>query len=197
MKSTEVNLRSQPLQATLQDKIAQFERFNEVKANVTQKEKEIDAFIDKSHSLLQKSNVQRVKPMMSQLTLRYHNLHSQCKDIINRWLEIVDNHKKYEDKVEEMTSWLKPLEDLLDTLQKGDLTNDAEAINSKLQILLTEKEHGEHKVNSLTLIGEQLFPDTEAKGREAVRNTLRDIRERWDSLEEGTCCQNIFFLSFY
>ncbi|KAI4462171.1 muscle-specific protein [Holotrichia oblita] len=181
----EVKLRSQPLQSTLEEKQSQLDKINIDKNEITSKEKEIDAFVDKSHALVQKSGVQRIKPLISQITTRYHNLLALCRDIINRWQEIVDNHKKYEEKLAETSSWLAPLEEHLAALQSGELANNIQAINNKLQILLTEKEQGEHKINSLTLLGEQLFPHTEAKGREAIRNTLRNIRERWETLEEG------------
>ncbi|KAK9694281.1 Spectrin repeat [Popillia japonica] len=185
LKSMEVKLRSQPLQSTLEEKQLQLDKINTEKNEIASKEKEIDAFVDKSHALVQKSGVQRIKPLISQITTRYHNLLALCRDTINRWQEIVDNHKKYEEKLAETSSWLAPLEEHLAALQSGELANNVQAINNKLQILLTEKEQGEHKINSLTLLGEQLFPHTEAKGREAIRNTLRNIRERWETLEEG------------
>lgn len=185
LKSMEVRLRSQPLQSTLEEKLAQLDKINSDKNEIAAKEKEIDAFVDKSHALVQKSGVQRIKPLISQITTRYHNLLALCRDTINRWQEVVDNHKKYEEKLDETSSWLAPLEEHLKTLQSGELANNIQAINNKLQILLTEKEQGEHKINSLTLLGEQLLPHTEAKGREIIRNTLRSIRERWEALEEG------------
>lgn len=98
---------------------------------------------------------------------------------------MVDSHNAYKNKLEETSNWLKPLEEHLATLQSGSLDNNLEAKLNRLQVLLSESEQGEHKVNSLMIMGERLLPDTAAQGREQIRNELRDVRERWDKLEEG------------
>lgn len=184
-KSTEVKFRDQPLQATLAEKENQLKLFQKQREEVSAKEKEIDHFVDKSHSLLQASGAQRIKPIATQISTKFQNLHSLTKDVINRWQGIVDDHTKYQQKLEETSTWLEPLEEHLAVLQKGDLANNVEATTNRLQVLLSEREQGEHKVNSLTLLGERLLPDTATQGREIVRNDIRNIRERWDKLVEG------------
>nr|XP_022915902.1 nesprin-1 isoform X7 [Onthophagus taurus] len=185
LKTIETKLRSKPLQSTLAEKQEHLETILAEKNEILGKEKEIDAFVDSSHALIQKSEVQRIKPLISQISARYHNLLVQSKDAATKWQEMVDNHRKYQEKLDETSKWLQPLEEHLKSLQSGDLVNDVQATSNILQLLLTEREQGDHKINSLTMIGEQLFPYTEAKGREIIRNTLRNIRERWDVLEEG------------
>ncbi|KAJ8930094.1 hypothetical protein NQ314_017138, partial [Rhamnusium bicolor] len=184
-KATEVKFRDQPLQVILPEKENQLKLFQKQREEVSAKEKEIDNFVDKSHALLQSSGAQRIKPVASQISNRFQNLHSLTKDVINRWQNIVDDHNKYKQKLEETSAWLEPLEEHLDVLQKGELANNAEATSNRLQVLLSEREQGEHKVNSLTLLGERLLPDTATQGREIVRNEVRNIRERWDKLAEG------------
>lgn len=129
--------------------------------------------------------VHKIKPVVTQISNRFQNLHILTKEVINRWQSIVDDHKKYKQKLEETAAWLEPLEQHLAILEGGDLANNIEATTNRLQVLLAEKEQGEHKVNSLSILGERLLADTATQGRELVRNEIRDIRERWDKLAEG------------
>jgi nesprin-1 len=184
-KNAEVKFRDQSLQATLLEKEQQLKVYLADREQVAAKEKEIDYFVDKSHALLHTSGVQRIKPLVSQISNRYQALHASTKDVINRWQSIVDDHQKYQTKLEETSNWLKHLEDNLAVLHGGELSTNLEAITNRLQVLLSEKDQGEHKINSLTLLGERILPETATQGREIVRNELREIRERWDRLAEG------------
>lgn len=185
LKVTEVKFREQPLQATLAEKENCLKKYFKDRDLIAEKEKEVDAFVDNGHSLLLVSGVQKIKPLISQINNRYQNLHALSKEVINKWQSLVDNHRNYENKMDEISAWLEPLEEHLAILETGELADNIEAKSNRLQVLLSEREQGEHKINSLTLIGERLFPDTAAPGREKIRNDLRSIRDRWDKLEEG------------
>lgn len=105
--------------------------------------------------------------------------------MINRCQSIVDDHRAYEEKLKAIDVWLTPLEQNLVVLKKDEIGGDLEARNSRLQVLLTEKEQAEHRLASLTSHGERILPDTSAQGREVIRQELRHARERWDRLAEG------------
>lgn len=184
-RATEVKFRDQQLQASLPEKETQLKTYVAQRNLITSKEKDIDAFVDRSHALLNTSGAERIKPLISQISNRYQLLHVLSKEVINRWQGLVENHKAYQDKLEETSNWLTPLEENLASLQRGEFANNIEAKSSRLQILLSEREQAEHRLSSLTIIGERLFPDTAATGREKIRKELRDIRDRWDKLEEG------------
>lgn len=115
---------------------------------------------------------------------RYQLLHVLSKEVINRCQSIVDDHRAYEEKLKAIDVWLTPLEKNLAIL-KDEIGGDLEARNSRLQVLLTEKEQAEHRLASLTSLGERILPDTSAQGREVIRHELRNARERWDCLAEG------------
>lgn len=183
-KTTETLLREQPLQATLPEKEEQLKTFNSERDVVFAKEKEIDSFVDKCHALFQISNVERIKPLVTQINTKYQTIHTLVKEVINHWQNLVDNHKKYNGKLQDTANWLDALEEHLTLHKQGEQPKSLENAPNRLQILLTEREQGEHKINSLVLSGERLFPDTAANGREQIRNELREIRERWDKLEE-------------
>lgn len=182
-REIEVVLRDQPLQATLQEKEKQLDYFKNQRDVVLGKEKVIDNFVDKSNSLLNSSGTERIKPLISQISNRYQLLHVMSKEVINRWNNLVDSHKKYVDKLDEAKKWLEPLEKHL-----VDLNNDlskADVQNNKLQLLLAEKEQAEPMLAAVTLAGERLYPDTSSQGREIIRSELRNLRDRWDKLNEG------------
>lgn len=180
-KNIESKLRDQTLRDTLPDKEEQLKVYHNERDTIFAKEKEIDMFVDKCHSLLQVSQVQRLKPLVAQINNKYQTCHTSIKEIVNHWQNLVDSHRQYEAKLKATSEWLTSLEELLYTVQE----EPSKGYASKLQVLLSEKEQGEHKVNSLVLTGERLFPDTAAQGREKIRNELREIREKWDKLEEG------------
>lgn len=109
---------------------------------------------------------------------RYQLLYVLSKEVINQWQGMVDDHRVYEDKFQETIAWLEPLEENLSALREEDSTNNMEVKSNRLQVLLSEREQATHKLTSLTALGERLFPDTAAQGREKIRQELREVRER-------------------
>lgn len=77
-RATETAFRDQQLQATLPQKEAQLEGFKGKRDLITAKEKEIDDFVDSSHSLLNYSGADRIKPLISQISNRYDNYFGIC-----------------------------------------------------------------------------------------------------------------------
>ncbi|XP_029680499.1 nesprin-1 isoform X2 [Formica exsecta] len=184
-RSMEAIFRDQQLQPTLKDKEAQLCACKEEREIIARKEREIDEFVDKSHSLLQSSNIERIKPLISQVTNRYQLLLVLSKEVINHCQSIVDDHRAYEEKLTAIDVWLTPLEKNLAILKEDEISADLEARNSRLQVLLAEKEQAERRLDGLTSLGERILPDTSAQGRETIRHELRHARERWDRLAEG------------
>lgn len=107
------------------------------------------------------------------------------KEVINHCQSIVDDHRAYEEKLTAIDVWLTPLEKNLAILKEDEISADLEARNSRLQVLLAEKEQAERRLDGLTSLGERILPDTSAQGRETIRHELRHARERWDRLAEG------------
>jgi len=109
---------------------------------------------------------------------RYQLLYVLSKEVINQWQGVVDDHRVYEDKFQETIAWLEPLEENLSALREEDSSNNMEVKSNRLQVLLSEREQATHKLTSLTALGERLFPDTAAQGREKIRQELREVRDR-------------------
>jgi len=109
---------------------------------------------------------------------RYQLLYVLSKEVINQWQGVVDDHRVYEDKFQETIAWLEPLEENLSALREEDASNNMEVKSNRLQVLLSEREQATHKLTSLTALGERIFPDTAAQGREKIRQELREVRDR-------------------
>lgn len=120
---------------------------------------------------------------------RYASLLTLSKDVIIRCEEVVDDHKVYDEKLSSTYAWLNPLEQYLAALKSDELTEAPEAKNSKLQLLLSEREQAELHVGSLNTAADKILPTTSAQGREFIRQQIRDVRERWDNLSEGIADQ--------
>lgn len=174
-RTTEAVFRDQQLQVSLDEKEAQLQGLKDKRQLITDKEQQIDGFVDRSHSLLHCSRVDRIKPLISQISNRYQLLHVLSKEVINRWQGLVDDHRAYDEKFLDTVSWLTPLEEQFEALKKDD---DVSSKASRLQLLLSERENASHRLASLTAMGERLFPDTAAQGREKIRQDLRALRER-------------------
>ncbi|XP_039285327.1 nesprin-1-like [Nilaparvata lugens] len=184
-RATEGAFRDQQLKATFEEKEKQLGTFKEKRQLITDKEKEIDSFVDQSHALLHASGADKLKPLISQISNRYQLLHVLSKEVMNRWQGLVEDHRTYNEKLDETKRWLVPMEEQLASLQATASRANHEASAVKLQALVAEREQAAHRLTNLTSAGERLYPDTAAAGRETVRQQLREVRDRWDVLEEG------------
>jgi len=69
-RATEAVFRSQNLQAELEQKEAQLSAYQQHRDQITAREPEVDAFVDRSHILLNSSRAERIKPLISQISNR-------------------------------------------------------------------------------------------------------------------------------
>ncbi|CAG4999353.1 unnamed protein product, partial [Parnassius apollo] len=185
LKDMETKCRDQALCSTLQEKEAQLKRYVDLRNDIHAKEKEIDSFVDESHNLIQISGVERLKPLVTQVSSRYQQLHVISKEILNHWSEVVADHKKYIQLRNEFETWLKPLEEQLSQMITKEDKLSIENKGNKLQVFLLERDNGEHKIGILTTAGDKVLPETAANGRENIRTEIRVLRERWDQLNDS------------
>lgn len=108
---------------------------------------------------------------------RYQALTNQCKDTIDKWETICDEHRTYSTKRTEISKLLDNLEKQFSDLQ-NETDSDVSKKVKKLQHIIAERDQNANKVSEFLLSGESLFPDTAASGREDIRNELKDIKER-------------------
>ncbi|XP_059468655.1 muscle-specific protein 300 kDa isoform X2 [Neocloeon triangulifer] len=180
-RHTEAIFREQPLQESANKKEEVLSHIKDIRETILTKEKEIDEFTDASHSLLHSSGVERIKPLISQISNRYQLLHVLSKEVINNWQTLVDEHNSYDEKYASVDAWLGDLEGKYDNIKSKSNINEKAML---LQQLSLERDNANHRLSTLTALGERLFADTASQGREKIRQDLRVLRERWDKLEE-------------
>lgn len=181
-RSTEAIFRDQQLQSTFDEKANQLAAFKEHRDEILQKQKSIDAFTDKAHSLLNNTGAEKLKTLTSQLANRYQLLQILSKEVLSRWQSLLDDHRKYNEKLNEVTAWLEPLENKLQTAIKNESNNAAVA--NILDQLLNESPNAEALLLALDALGEKTLQETSTQGREKIRNEIRGVHERWDNLNE-------------
>jgi len=172
--------RSQVLQATRAEKEHALIGFVEQRKNVTDAEKNINEFLDQSHLLLNISNVERIQPLIMQISNRYQLLHVLSKEVVNKWQGIVEDHKSFEEKYEDTNNAVDKLEMLLNSQESEPSLVDKKAL---LQNLETQKNEIQHKMNVVIPFAEKLYADTGSTGREKIREDLRHLRERVDLID--------------
>ena len=188
-RQQEAAFSDQQLQATLDEKESQLAGYLAVRDTITRYEVEIELFIDQATALFQSSGVERLRPLISQFSSKYQQLHVQSKEVISRWQGIVSDHQAYEEKFMETISWITSLEDTLDTILKtspvkeGNGDSNGHGVKISIQSLMSEKEQASHRLGSLSSAGERLFPETASPGREKIRQDLKVLRTRWEELE--------------
>uniref|UniRef100_A0A1B0C1F9 KASH domain-containing protein n=1 Tax=Glossina palpalis gambiensis TaxID=67801 RepID=A0A1B0C1F9_9MUSC len=180
-RTAEAIFREQQLQSTLHEKVEELEKYKIQRDLILQKEKEVDAFADAAHILLNNCGADRLKNLTAQFTNRYQLLQVLSKEVVNRWTNLVDDHQMYQDKYNEVDLWLQPIEKQLQQTTQEDTTQ----ISNILQVLLAEREHADSMFAALNAAGEKALPETSTQGREKLRKEMRDIRDRWDKLDEG------------
>lgn len=109
---------------------------------------------------------------------RYQLLLVLSKEIVAKWQNISDDHKNFNDKLAEFTLWLETLESKPALILDDDNLGLDKKL-SKLQNLYGSSDQTSSKLSFLTSLGESLYPDTSATGRETIRQQLKEIRERY------------------
>lgn len=184
-RTMETAFRDQQLQATLIEKKDRLQFFNDKRDVILKYEQVIEEFVDKSHGLLHSSGIERIKPIISQVSNRYQLLHVLSKDVVNQCQNIVDDHHVFDEKLKAIEAWLTPLEQNLAALKNDEHGGELNTKVSRLKILSAEQDQAESRLASLNAAGERILSATSAPGRETIRYELRQARERWDNLSEG------------
>ena len=172
---------SQAPQGNLYEKEEQLKIFLDKRSDIINFETNIDDFVNNSHNLLQNTGTERLKTTIMQVNNRYQLLHVLSKDVCARWQGIVEEHQNFDEKVLETKKWLRDLED---TMERAIKEINVEIKSDMLQSIVAEQETAPVKIHSLFAYAEQLYPDTSGPGREAIRQELKSLQQRWDHLLE-------------
>lgn len=183
-RASENIFRDQQLKSSTEEKEKQLAIYKEQREMILKHEKDIDAFVDIGHNLLGTSGVKRIKALTSQLLSRYQLLQVLSKEVCNHWHGLTENHKNYDEKLNDVISWITPMEANVEAmiLDKPQSQNYLQLSN--LQIETIDRAQSEDMISTATSMGENILPETSSHGREKIRQDLRNIRDRWEKLDE-------------
>ena len=171
--------RNQQLFGSAEEKRKQLEEYKSKREEIVQQEKTIDDFVNNSHNLLHNSGVERLKPVITQISNRYQLLHVLSKEIVSKWQGIVEDHDDFCDKLKEINAWTEAMEKIVENASKE---LNIERKIEELSRVLSEQEQAPLKISNLAATGERLYPDTSSSGREQIRQEIKTVRERWDGI---------------
>merc|ERR1712106_411414 len=129
-KTYEAVFRNQQLQGTSEEKRAKLNDYKAKREEIIQHEKTIDDFVNNSHNLLHNSGVERLKPVITQISNRYQLLHVLSKEVVSKWQGIVEDHESYSDKHQDMLVWIDGIEQ---SVEKAHREMDIEKKMEELQ----------------------------------------------------------------
>lgn len=183
-RATEAIFRDQQLQSTFDEKANQLATFKNHRDEILAKQKAIDAFTDQGHTLLNHTGAEKIKMQTGQLTNRYQLLQMLSKEVLGRWQALLDDHRKYNDKLNEIVAWLEPLEHKVDAAMKSNVEPNQALVGSVLEQLLNESANADALLSALDASVEKTLQETSTQGREKIRNEIRSVNDRWDNLSE-------------
>lgn len=180
-RATETIFRDQQLQSSYDEKANQLAVFKENKEQIANKQKSVDSLTDKAHDILNSTGAERLKALTSQLSNRYQLLTQYSKEVVNRWQTLLDDHRKYDEKLTEIVDWLEPLENELKSAMEG---SSDDVLSKALEHLNNESGNADALLLALDTAGEKALQETSTTGREKIRTEMREIHDRWEKLCE-------------
>merc|ERR1711915_1027029 len=178
-KQFENKFRNPVVLATASEKQEQLEDFKSKRSLIILHEKTIDDFVNNSRNLLHNSGVERLKPVITQISNRYQLLHVLSKEVVSKWQGIVEDHESYTEKHEDMQVWINEIEQCV---ERANRELDIEKKMETLKLVAAEQEQGPLRFSNFSATGERLFPDTSTNGREFIRQEIRNLRDKWDNV---------------
>ncbi|XP_067130355.1 LOW QUALITY PROTEIN: muscle-specific protein 300 kDa-like [Centruroides vittatus] len=175
----EAALKQPQLQSTCEEKESQLKIVKELHEQIVGYQKSIDNFTDEAHALMHVSGVETIRGQISQVNSRYQTTLAVIKNLVSRWESIVLEHRQFCQLMADCSSWLSLTENSVTEMKEGGKVEDN---LQKIQLLITDKSHGEQLLHKTIQAGERLFQDTTAQGRDSIRQELRCLRDRWDQL---------------
>ncbi|GAB6020485.1 hypothetical protein CHUAL_003173 [Chamberlinius hualienensis] len=127
--------------------------------------------------------VPKLNPVIASINSRYQALKTSIKEVLSKLELNIKDHENFDESYEDFVKWLEETENSLTKILE--LSGDAQTIKlkrSKLQELSDAKSSATAKLDAVVDLGERLYLQTASDGREAIRNKLQSLQERWESL---------------
>ncbi|XP_055538750.1 muscle-specific protein 300 kDa isoform X3 [Wyeomyia smithii] len=175
-RSMEAIFREQQLFDSLETKRNHLQIYKNNLALVVEKRKSIDDFATSAQALFSLTGVEKIKLYINQLINRYQLLQVLSKEVTKRNENIVADHVAYEEK---LLACNTAIDAIKAEIEATSIENVPSQIGPLLQKFDFEKDRIENSLVSLVAIHEKVLPETNAQGREKLREDVKNIKERW------------------
>lgn len=180
-RNIEAIFKHQQLHSTLKEKEDQLNIYKKHLDEISAQEKKIDGFIDRANNLLNSSGVEKIKILISQLNNRYQLLQVLSKEVYNRSKNIHNDHKEYENKLNETLALLKAIDTTVNNFSNE--VQNKNILDSNLgQQFDADKDKFENTLMHLVNFSEKILPETATPGREKIRDDINNIKDNWDKI---------------
>ncbi|XP_013784499.1 nesprin-1-like, partial [Limulus polyphemus] len=178
----ESQLRDQPLRNSTETKMQQLNRIKDLEAEIISKEEE---FTLATSQVQQISGETTLGPRLAKVNSRYQMLKNLVKEATGKWEQFVQEHQGFDKKLEDLQASLDEPETEMTklTLLTGDITM-LQTRKTELEALIEQLSQHSSQIENISEAGERLYPHTSPDGREEIRQQIRSVRDKWDSLNE-------------
>lgn len=108
--------------------------------------------------------------------------------MIEQWERFVRDHEEYQTSYSAFSKWLKEQSLRLASCSKQQVDKqEMEEAQSQLADMLADKQQEAPRLQHTVELGENLYPNTTAEGRDIIRQELRSLQVRWVIVHVLTC----------
>ncbi|XP_022095660.1 nesprin-1-like [Acanthaster planci] len=173
------------LKSTLGEKKVQLERSKAIQQDIASHQKDIDALTEHAKKLLDRNpdGLQPITEELQMFTDQYQASMDNIKLAVDNHALSVAEHKEFQQGQREFANWLREAKNKLTSLT--DVSGNSKTVQAKLaalEDLLTAKEAGQEKLDSVTGSGGRTLPLTAAAGQETITQQLQKDQEELAAL---------------
>lgn len=179
LKDVETRVKDQSLKSNLEAKENHLEHLRELEEEITEKGPEISEALAQAQSI---DSEGKHAVQISQISSRYQALKNALKEMISRYEQFIREHRSFLEKYEECMDWVDALDQ--DLREHAEVVGDMKILQmrrNKVEQLIELKSSQGSKVEAVLELGERLYSHTAPDGRESLRQSLRELRERWEA----------------
>ena len=182
LRETDTRLHAFDLKATFKEKSSQLDILKSLQGEVRAKELEIDAVTERAQHLHKEHSMRNSQ--LTELSVKYQNVSTKIKDLNTKWLQYVNSHREYNEKLNECNGWIKDISiKLSQALDMSMLSqNDIETKIAVINELILQKDDGYQNVQTLVELSQNVLANTAASGHGTICKEMNDLQASWSEL---------------
>ncbi|ESO86156.1 hypothetical protein LOTGIDRAFT_167389 [Lottia gigantea] len=164
----------------------QLRRGEDLCDNITDNKVILEKVREKGDAIAQRSSDPRLSNNMMQLSTKYQSLCSSAKNMVRKLRDNVDDHREYDDALNNGDKWLKWIRDRVEACKdtSGDWNATQDRIDD-IKDITANMDEGLQKVNHVCDLAERILPNTSMDGKKMVEEQVTDLTNNWDKLNSS------------